>query len=68
MRFIIYYLFIIVIILTCGKYDRACLQLSETEINELLKSNTPHTIRLKVPHGSPDILVKDISLITNYHG
>ncbi|MDD3535119.1 MAG: glutamate--tRNA ligase [Candidatus Cloacimonetes bacterium] len=31
------------------KYDRRCVQLSPTEINEKLAAGTPHVIRLKMP-------------------
>src|SRR3989339_7675 len=31
------------------RYDRACLKLSQTEIEQKLASNTPYVIRLKVP-------------------
>jgi len=34
-------------------YDRHCLKMSETEIQEKLNSNTPYVIRLKVPYDEP---------------
>eukprot|EP00026_Physarum_polycephalum_P005667 Phypoly_transcript_05702.p1 GENE.Phypoly_transcript_05702~~Phypoly_transcript_05702.p1 ORF type:complete len:528 (+),score=64.12 Phypoly_transcript_05702:18-1601(+) len=41
-------------------YDRTCLKLSAEEIKSKLNSNASHTIRLKVPHETSDIIVKDM--------
>lgn len=46
------------------KYDRHCLNLSDEEVEEKLKANTPYVIRMKVPEGKstvPDVIRGDVT-------
>ena len=36
------------------KYDRFCLNLSEKEVNERIKSGEPYVIRMMIPHGQSE--------------
>lgn len=49
-----------------AKYDRFCLKLSQSEIEQKLKSNLPYVIRMKVPDNTTikfyDLIRKDVEI------